>query len=112
MYKRKIFKQILAVTLLLLIASLTGVSAQTVPKLKKVRTVSNHDIKTKDSHKKIILYPRRTSVHHQAPRNLPPGQAKKIYGEKSARDFAPGHQKKNYDSKKYKKGKGITARKK
>ena len=27
--------------------------------------------------------------------NLPPGQGKKIYGDKSARDYAPGHQKKN-----------------
>ena len=112
MYKRKIFRQILGVTLLLLITSLTGVSAQDVAKVKKTRTVSNHDVKTKDSHKKITVYPRRTTVHHQAPRNLPPGQAKKIYGEKSAKDFAPGHQKKNYNSKKYKKGKSITARKK
>ncbi|UAY56926.1 hypothetical protein [Arachidicoccus terrestris] len=24
---------------------------------------------------------------------VPPGQAKKIYGQKSARDFAPGHNK-------------------
>jgi len=29
------------------------------------------------------------------PSNLPPGQAKKIYGAKSARDFAPGQQKKH-----------------
>ncbi len=27
--------------------------------------------------------------------NLPPGQAKKIYGDRSARDYSPGHQKKN-----------------
>lgn len=27
---------------------------------------------------------------------LPPGQAKKIYGEKSAKRFAPGQQKKNH----------------
>lgn len=27
--------------------------------------------------------------------NLPPGQQKKIYGDRSARDYAPGHQKKN-----------------
>ncbi len=27
---------------------------------------------------------------------IPPGQAKKIYGTKSAKPFAPGQQKKNY----------------
>lgn len=27
--------------------------------------------------------------------NLPPGQAKKIYGDRSARDYSPGHQKNN-----------------
>ncbi len=31
---------------------------------------------------------------YKHPGNLPPGQAKKIYGAQSARDFAPGHQKK------------------
>ena len=30
--------------------------------------------------------------------NLPPGQAKKIYGEKSAKRFAPGQRKKAYGS--------------
>ena len=29
-------------------------------------------------------------------RNLPPGQAKKLYGHKSAKAFAPGQQKKRY----------------
>jgi hypothetical protein len=32
---------------------------------------------------------------------LPPGQAKKIYGDKSAREYAPGHQKKNGNSTNY-----------
>jgi hypothetical protein len=31
------------------------------------------------------------------PSNLPPGQAKKIYGGKSARPYAPGQRKKQYD---------------
>jgi hypothetical protein len=32
--------------------------------------------------------------------NLPPGQAKKIYGDKSAKYYAPGHNKyKNIDTK-------------
>jgi hypothetical protein len=53
--------------------------------------------------------------NEQYRRNLPPGQAKKLYGAKSAREFAPGQQKKNrgYDNyygngKKHKghKGKG------
>lgn len=33
-------------------------------------------------------------VVEKNPSHLPPGQAKKIYGEKSAKDFAPGHQRK------------------
>jgi len=33
--------------------------------------------------------------YHEAGRSgkVPPGQAKKIYGHRSARDFAPGHNK-------------------
>ena len=42
-----------------------------------------------------------TSQGHR--RNMPPGHAKKVYGHQSARDYAPGHQKKK--SKKYKKNK-------
>lgn len=33
---------------------------------------------------------------YAVPANLPPGQAKKLYGAQSARDFAPGHMKKFY----------------
>jgi hypothetical protein len=32
------------------------------------------------------------------PGNLPPGQAKKVYGGKSARPYAPGQRKKQYDN--------------
>ncbi|MDR3011349.1 MAG: quinol oxidase subunit 4 [Sphingobacterium sp.] len=32
--------------------------------------------------------------HGQGSKKMPPGQAKKYYGEQSARDFAPGQQKK------------------
>jgi hypothetical protein len=37
-------------------------------------------------------------VHRESgnPHGLPPGQAKKIYGTKSAKPFAPGQQKKGY----------------
>jgi hypothetical protein len=35
-------------------------------------------------------YPSQSST-----RSLPPGQAKKVYGQQSARAFAPGQQKKN-----------------
>jgi hypothetical protein len=39
------------------------------------------------------------------PNRLPPGQAKKIYGDQSARRHAPGHNKRydgrNYDSRRY-----------
>lgn len=34
--------------------------------------------------------------HGRGPKNMPPGQAKKYYGEQSARDFAPGQQKKKH----------------
>lgn len=39
-----------------------------------------------------IYYP------NQNVRNLPPGQAKKIYGHQSAKAFAPGQQKKAYNN--------------
>ncbi|WP_333866770.1 quinol oxidase subunit 4 [Sphingobacterium sp.] len=34
--------------------------------------------------------------HGRGPKKMPPGQAKKYYGEQSARDFAPGQQKKKH----------------
>ena len=39
--------------------------------------------------------PKKTPVIVQSPAHLPPGQAKKIYGTKSAKVFAPGQQKKH-----------------
>lgn len=36
-------------------------------------------------------------VDNRVPQNLPPGQAKKVYGYKSAKVFAPGQQKKYND---------------
>ncbi len=38
--------------------------------------------------------------HRHHPHGMPPGQAKKIYGKKSAKHFAPGQQKKKYKGKK------------
>ncbi|WP_293915049.1 MULTISPECIES: quinol oxidase subunit 4 [unclassified Sphingobacterium] len=38
------------------------------------------------------------ATHHSQGRGnggMPPGQAKKVYGKKSAKEFAPGQQKKN-----------------
>ncbi len=47
-----------------------------------------------------VIYPNdrrwdddRYDDRYEHRRNLPPGQAKKLYGAKSARDFAPGHNK-------------------
>ncbi|WP_293886931.1 MULTISPECIES: quinol oxidase subunit 4 [unclassified Sphingobacterium] len=34
--------------------------------------------------------------HGRGPKKMPPGQAKKYYGERSAREFAPGQQKKKH----------------
>jgi len=36
------------------------------------------------------------SHHHHPAKPLPPGQAKKITGSKSAKPYAPGQQKKKY----------------
>jgi hypothetical protein len=50
--------------------------------------------------KSTIFFPNRKRTNHVTVRNgkrLPPGQAKKIYGEKSAKSFAPGQRKKTYN---------------
>lgn len=55
-----------------------------------------------------ILRPDGTVIYRdQHPGNLPPGQAKKLFGKKSARDFAPGHLKKQrgYDNDEWGSGK-------
>ena len=36
-----------------------------------------------------------THVHNGGPKKLPPGQAKKMSGSKSAKGYAPGQQKKH-----------------
>ncbi len=56
---------------------------------KNQRKTPNDARKVKRSKRFENNYPNTSHT-----RNLPPGQAKKIHGEKSARDFAPGHQKK------------------
>ena len=33
-------------------------------------------------------------VYYPSPQNLPPGQAKKVYGDRSAKPYAPGQRKK------------------
>ena len=43
----------------------------------------------------IVTIPNPTAKH------LPPGQAKKLYGQKSAKAFAPGQQKKQGSTVKY-----------
>ncbi len=46
----------------------------------------------------VIFFPRKAKpVKHR--RNLPPGQEKKLYGEKSAKRFAPGQRKKDHYNK-------------
>lgn len=51
--------------------------------------------------KKYNKYP-RYEVRYDNHRSLPPGHHKKIHGDKSAKRYAPGHQKK-YNNKYYKK---------
>jgi len=46
------------------------------------------------------------TVQKPVAKQLPPGQAKKMYGQQSAKAFAPGQQKKQFSTVKYqKKGK-------
>lgn len=71
---------------------------------------SNHEVifpTKKNPSSKRKNYPVWTKKQH----NLPPGQAKKVYGDRSARDYSPGHQKNNrkysngvnYNNRKYNK---------
>lgn len=41
------------------------------------------------------------NTHHTERRNLPPGQEKKLRGDRSAKRYAPGQQKKQYKQKKH-----------
>ncbi|WP_205509016.1 hypothetical protein [Longitalea arenae] len=43
------------------------------------------------SRKTVVVHKKSTHVH-----KMPPGHAKKIHGDKSARNYAPGHQKKKH----------------
>lgn len=51
-----------------------------------------------------------TYSHGRGNKGLPPGKAKKIYGTKSAKPFAPGQQKKKDNRGKGKKSKGNKGR--
>ncbi len=44
----------------------------------------------------FAAYMMAACTHKAHPHGMPPGQAKKISGSKSAKPFAPGQQKKNY----------------
>lgn len=44
----------------------------------------------------IIILVGCVHTHSTHPTSLPPGQAKKLTGSKSAKPFAPGQQKKKY----------------
>jgi hypothetical protein len=55
----------------------------------------------------VIVHKRNKRTYPIVVRNektLPPGQAKKIYGEKSAKRFAPGQRKKSYHHSSLKNG--------
>ena len=62
--------------------------------------------KTQTSKNVVIFEGRKTDSRHTYPvytsrrKNLPPGQAKKIYGG-SAKDYAPGQVKKHYHDKEW-----------
>jgi hypothetical protein len=57
--------------------------------------------KTPKKSNTVVLFPAPRKTKHVIVNNqqsLPPGQAKKIYGTKSAKPFAPGQRKKEYNN--------------
>lgn len=85
MKKNNLFSKILFSIVLLVFAGVFNSSdAQVVffPKKQKKST-------------SVVFFPKKTTpVYRTNVSNLPPGQQKKIYGEKSAKRFAPGQRKK------------------
>ena len=66
-------------------------------------TTSVYGIENKSKHKKSgKKYPRYDVKYENKRKDMPPGQKKKVYGDKSAKRHAPGQQK---NKTSYKKGK-------
>ncbi|MEP6927523.1 MAG: hypothetical protein ABI834_07800 [Ginsengibacter sp.] len=87
--KNKLLLKIVFSALMIL---LTGVSYQA-----KAQIVIR---KTEKKSKSGIFFPKKKTHYPVVIRNenrLPPGQEKKIYGERSAKRFAPGQRKKAYN---------------
>lgn len=105
--KSKTFKRISLFVLALSTSAAINTSHAQVfkKKIDEVQTDKARKDKTEDRRKSTVYRTRRHNSYERRRSNLPPGQAKKVYGEKSARDFAPGHQKKHYTGKKHKKAK-------
>ena len=72
-------------------------------KMHKNKKGSHGDVIYRDRDDDHRVYRRGGTVFYpnQNIRNLPPGQAKKIYGHQSAKAFAPGQQKKAYNNNIY-----------
>ncbi len=86
MKRINIFPKLLLVIFSIIVSGIiTEAEAQVVYKPEKKKSTS------------VIFSPRQkksTPVIITNTRNLPPGHAKKVYGEKSAKRFAPGQRKK------------------
>jgi hypothetical protein len=88
--KSKLLIRITFSALIILLCGLLSPSNAQVVISTKTQKKSNPD----------IFFPNRKRTHPVIVRtehNLPPGQEKKIYHEKSAKRFAPGQRKKAYD---------------
>ncbi|WP_246850217.1 MULTISPECIES: hypothetical protein [Rufibacter] len=86
--KRQIVQFFLLVFVLATVASCSS-SKNTSSSRYPSGTRTSKSQRTSDSFPGVIFGESRTST-----RGLPPGQAKKVNGDQSARDYAPGQQKK------------------
>ncbi len=90
----------LPVTLCISIVLVSGCSSSKSSTKKNPYPGSPYPEQRKTSDKSPSGNPTEKNPTASQPTNLPPGQAKKIYGEKSAKVFAPG-QRKKYGDKYY-----------
>jgi hypothetical protein len=62
-----------------------------------VSLISCRSSKSKDG--SVVISGKRPTSAHSSAKRLPPGQAKKLNGDKSAKAYAPGQQKKKAKKK-------------
>ncbi len=89
-FMRKQFVQMLALVIILISVASCSSSRNTSSSRYPTGTRTSKSQRTSDSFPGIIFPGSRTSTE-----GMPPGQAKKVNGDQSARAYAPGQQKKN-----------------